>query len=370
MRLPSLLFAAATIMLAYLLGRRLMSRQAALVATFLLAINVLHQQYSQAATMYAMLAFLLTLCVYGMLSDNEWLAASGFIGAIYTHYFGFYLALPLLLYYYHRSHRDWKKLAGKIGLYVAAYLPWLVIALQGLQFHANRTSGLRWWDFHWLNIIRQLSLILLVGAIYFFLAQRRKPALQPALLLCGLFLASAFFLIPFQRYLVPFLPALIVLGVAGLAELGKRIAQRWSGENRISRVAIWAALGVALLAPNPEAYGIYPAMGRHLDWRDAIHTQEWRRIVATIPAGRVATPNARSLLFYGNLRGVRQYKVDQFNENDREFTTLIARAENEWIVLPKHPLYAALIRLADKCEQYRLFAEFDYTIIYRKNFLN
>jgi 4-amino-4-deoxy-L-arabinose transferase-like glycosyltransferase len=97
MRLPSLLFAAAAIMLAYLLGRRLMSRQAALAATFLLAINVLHQQYSQAATMYAMLAFLLTLCVYGMLSDNEWLAASGFIGAIYTHYFGFYLAPPLLL---------------------------------------------------------------------------------------------------------------------------------------------------------------------------------------------------------------------------------------------------------------------------------
>jgi Dolichyl-phosphate-mannose-protein mannosyltransferase len=366
MRLPSLLFAGATIVLVYWVGRRLGSPAIALVATALLTFNILHQQYSQAATMYAMLTFFMTLCVYGLISGNERLMASGFLGAIYTHYFGFYLAPSLLLFYCQRYDRNWKKIAGKVALYLVAYSPWMIIALQGLGFHANRTSGLRWWDFQWLNILRQLSVALLGGSIYFWFARRRQKVLQPAFLLCGLFMLSAFFLIPFQRYLVPFLPILIVLGVAGFVELYKYTIKRFQIQSNIGR-AIIVAVGLAgLWVPNIEAYGIYPAMGKHLDWRDAIHTQEWDRVVAAIPAGRVATPNARSLLFYSNLKGTRQYNVEQFNENAKEFAVLIDRAENDWIILPKYPLYAALIRLADAGKHYRRFADFDYTIIYRK----
>jgi len=367
MRFPSLLFAGATIILTYFLGRRLLSRTSAMIATVLLTFNVLHQQYAQAATMYAMLTFFMTLCVYGLVSGNARLITIGFLSAIYTHYFGFYLAPSLLFFYYRRHDRNWKKIAGKMALYLAAYSPWIIIALQGLEFHANRTSGLRWWDFQWLNMLRQLSVAVLGGSIYFLFVHRRQKALQPAILLCGLFLLSAFFLIPFQRYLVPFLPILIVLGVAGLAELFKRVSSRLQIQSKPGRAAIAAVVLFGLCMPNIEAYGIYPALGRYLDWRDAIHAQEWNRVVAAIPAGRVATPNARSLLFYSNLQNVRQYHVEQFNENKKEFAALVARVENDWIVLPKYPLYDALIQIAVNSNRYRRFAELDYTIIYRKN---
>jgi 4-amino-4-deoxy-L-arabinose transferase-like glycosyltransferase len=206
-----------------------------------------------------------------------------------------------------------------------------------------------------------------VGSIYFLFARRRQKTFQPTFLLCGLFMLSAFFLIPFQRYLVPFLPILIVLGVAGLAELFNRV---FKIQSRVWRAVLAAVVLAGLCVPNIEAYGIYPAMGAHLDWRDAIHAQEWNRVVAAVPAGRIATPNARSLLFYSNLQNARQYHVEQFNENKKEFTALVERAENDWIVLPKYPPYAALIQIADISNRYRRIAEFDYTIIYRKDILD
>jgi 4-amino-4-deoxy-L-arabinose transferase-like glycosyltransferase len=368
MRLPSLLFAAATIVLAYFLGRRLLPHRAALAATALLTFSVLHQQYAQAATMYAMLTFFVTLCVYGLISGNERLIASGFLGAIYTHYFGFYLAPSVLLFYYRRDAHNWKKLAGRVALYAGAYSPWIVIALQGLVFHANRTSGLRWWDFHWLNMLRQLSVALLGGSIYFLFVQRRQKALQPALMLCVFFLLSAFFLLPFQRYLVPFLPTLIVFGVAGLVELFQSVTSRFRIQSNAWRAALAGVGLIGLCVPNLKAFGIYPAMGRYLDLRDAIHTQEWDRVVAAIPGGRIATTNARSLLFYGNLQGVREYAVvEQFDENQKQFTALVEHAANDWIVLPKYPPYAALIPVADTSNRYRRFAEFDCTLIYKKS---
>ena len=371
MRIPSLLFSTATIIFIYLVGRRLKTSATGLVAATLLTFNVLHQQYAQAATMYSLLAFWLTLSVYSMLSKNERGVAIGFLGAIYTHYFGFYLTPAVVLFYYHRHNCDWKKVAGKMALYILAYSPWIAIALQGLAFHALRfyalqMSGLRWWDFHWHNLFRQLSAILVVGMIYFSFIQRRQKLIQPVLVLCWFFLLSALFLIPFHRYLAPFLPILIALGVAGLAEWRTRIAERFQLHGKFFRAATWAVLFAGLSVPNIEAHGFYPIMGRHLDWRDAVHTQEWRRVVAAIPAGNVAASNIRSLLFYSNLQSLRQFRATQFNENLKEFSALIERAEHDWLVVPKYPLYAPLITLANSSNHYQSFAELDYTVIYRK----
>ncbi|MBI3781960.1 MAG: hypothetical protein HY270_01025 [Deltaproteobacteria bacterium] len=94
---------------------------------------------------------------------------------------------------------------------------------------------------------------------------------------------------------------------------------------------------------------------------------DWDRMVAAIPAGRIATPNARSLIFYGNLQGVRAYEVvEQFDEDPKRFAALVERAENDWIVLPKYAPYAALIPLADSGKRYQRSVELDYTVIYRK----
>ncbi len=75
-----------------------------------------------------------------------------------------------------------------------------------------------------------------------------------------------------------------------------------------------------------------------------------------------------TLIFYGNLRGVRAYEVvQQFDENPVKFAALAQGAENDWIVLSsKDPLYAAMIPIADGNPRYQRAAEFDYTIVYRK----
>jgi 4-amino-4-deoxy-L-arabinose transferase-like glycosyltransferase len=367
MRLPSLLFGAATIVLTYLLGLRVLAQRAALAAAALLTFGVLHQQYAQAATMYAMATFFVTLCVYGLVSGDERLVAGGFLGAIYTHYFGFYLAPSVLLFDVRRYDGSWKRIAARVALYVAAYSPWIAVGLEGLAFHSNRGHELLGWDFHWLNLLRQLSAALLAGSLCLLFVERRRRDLQPALLLCAVFLLSAPLLAPFQRYLVPFLPTLIVLGVAGLVWLFQSAARRFQIRSRIGRAALLALLLIGVSLPNVEAYGVYPAMGRYLDLRDAIQLQEWERVIAAVPDGRVATANARSLIFYGNLKGVRAYEVvEQFDDNPTKFARLVERGLNDWIVLSKYPPYAALIPIAARSTRYRRVAEFDSTVVYEK----
>ena len=322
MRLPSLLFAAATVVLTYLLGLRVLAQKAALAAAALLAFSVLHQQYAQAATMYAMATFFVTLCVYGLVSGDERLVAGGFIGAIYVHYFGFYLAPSVLLFYVRRYDGNWRRIAARVALYVAAYSPWIAVGLEGMAFHSNRGHELLGWDFHWLNLLRQLSAALLAGSLCLLFVQRRRRDLQPALLLCAVFLLSA--------------PLL----------------------------AVWL-IGVCL--PNVEAYGVYPAMGRYLDLRDAIQLQEWEGVIAAVPDGRVATANARSLIFYGNLKGARAYEVvEQFDDNPTRFARLVEGGVNDWIVLSKYPPYAALIPIVARSTRYQRVAEFDATVVYEK----
>lgn len=362
MRLPSLLFAGATALLIYAIGLQLFSRTVGFIAAVLLTCNVLQQQYAEAATMYAMFAFAVTLCAYGLARQKEWLIATGFLLAIYTHYFGFYLAPALLLFYYQKFDGSWQQIARRIGRYVLAYIPWLVIAAQGLAFHANRTSGLRWWDWHTVHATRQMSLLLFGATVFFMFKYRRRRELQPLLLICASYILSAFFLIPFHRYLVPFLPLLILFGVAALAEL----VQRFAINGKI-RFALSFLCAGALFFPNPQAYGFFPQHGNFLDARDSIHAQEWDKVVARIPDhARIATPNARSLLFYSNLKGLRQYEVTQFNENAKEFEGMLEQAAHEWIVVTKYPLYAAHCAALAQASSYVRVAEFEHTILYQK----
>ncbi|NUO83664.1 glycosyltransferase family 39 protein [candidate division KSB1 bacterium] len=367
MRLPSLCFAVTTAFLIYSLGACLFSRMVGFIAALLLAFNVLNQQYAEAATMYAMLAFLLTLCCYGFVREREWPVAVGFLGAIYTHYFGFMLAPAVLLFYHRKFEGNWKKILGRIALYALAYAPWLVIAAQGVAFHANRTSGLRWWSFHWLHAIRQMSLVLFVGLLGFLFVRRRDRKLQPVLLVCGLYLLAAFFLIPFHRYLVPLLPVFILFGVAAIMQAIAHLAVRFDWKPQLGNAILMISGACALLLPNPQAYGLFPYTGAHVDLRDSIHAQEWDQVIAAIPdSAKVATPNARSLLFYSNLRGLRRYQVEQFNENKKEFAGLLESAKHDWIVLSKYPIYEALLEVADQNAAYTRVAEFAHTILYRK----
>jgi hypothetical protein len=329
--------------------------------------------------MYSLLTFMMTLCAYGFVVGRERFVAAGFIGAIYTHYFGFYLAPAVLVFYVKAYDGAWKPILGRVLLYGLAYLPWIAVALQGLAFHAGRTGGLRHWSFHSINLARQVSGTVALGILASLLRFRRGDGGRGGFeagraaawdgrdllrLVAGLFLVTGLFLIPFHRYLVPFLPVLIALGVVGLTD----IWEMWTGHRRgrMARTLVLPAALLGLLAPNPQAYGIFPQLGRFLDLRDAIHVQEWREVVEAIPGGSVATPNARSLLFYSNLQGLRSYDVHQFDEDPEEFRELLDGAEVEWIVLPEIPLYEPHVAAAEAHGGYERHLELDHTTIYRR----
>ncbi len=64
MRVPSVIFGVLTIWIVYLIGKRLFSKDFALLASLLLAVNPLHIYYSQEARMYSFAAFAVSLNLY------------------------------------------------------------------------------------------------------------------------------------------------------------------------------------------------------------------------------------------------------------------------------------------------------------------
>lgn len=70
-RLPSVIFGAATVFMTYLIGKKLLGNKSGLVAATLLATSPLHIYYSQEARMYMLAAFLTSLSVYFFISILE-----------------------------------------------------------------------------------------------------------------------------------------------------------------------------------------------------------------------------------------------------------------------------------------------------------
>lgn len=373
MRLLSILAACGTIIMTYLLGKEYGGRTIGLLAASLLSLSVIHQQYSQAATMYALLCFFVTLTIYGIKKGNNHLIFSGFILAVYTHYFGFYLAPPIAIYYIHKFQGDWKKIFKRASLFALPYLPWVVIMIYGILYHANRTAGLRWWDFHITNLLLHGSAAIFIGLLLFSWKNRKNKTEQPILVFVWLYILTAFFLIPFRRYLIPFLPTIIVLGVVGLKDFYRIFMESGSLGflGKMPRKLVPLVLILAgLFLPNPQAYGVYPQTGRYLDMRDTIFTQEWREVVNTIPAGSIATHNIRSLLFYGNLKNTRNYSAFQFDENLDSFKSMIESEKFDWIVIQEYNRYEPLLAYIQGSSRYNLYKSLEYTKIFKKNRVN
>lgn len=89
LRLPSVFFGVATIYVTYLLGKKLFSRNAGLLAAGFLAIAPFHIYYSQEFRMYALLTLLCALCWHELI-QKRWIALSFIVSlSLFTHYFAF-----------------------------------------------------------------------------------------------------------------------------------------------------------------------------------------------------------------------------------------------------------------------------------------
>jgi len=161
LRLLSVLFGVLAIPAIYLAGRRMLSRRAALLAAFLLALSPLHVYYSQEVRMYGLVALLsigVLAVAWGVLerggkSANRQIGKSAnhpitssprhFVtlcmisyvllatAALYTQYYAIFLPIGLTLYACWRWRRDGSALARWLaaqGVVAVLYLPWVIYA--------------------------------------------------------------------------------------------------------------------------------------------------------------------------------------------------------------------------------------------------
>lgn len=105
LRVPSVIFGVLTIVVTYLIAKKLYDVKTALTAAILIATSPLHVYYSQEARMYMMAAFFSTLSLYFFvcaLKESKLLHWIGFITAttivLYTDYMPYFLIPSYLIY--------------------------------------------------------------------------------------------------------------------------------------------------------------------------------------------------------------------------------------------------------------------------------
>lgn len=172
-RLLSAMFGIASVVLIYLLGKRVFDEIAGITAALLLAFSRFHIYYAQEARMYTLLA-VLTLMSYYFLVDlvdtgtgHDWRMVAGYVIATvlvgYTHVYGFFIILAQNLYVFGRillrelRERDRNgpqvrsarvSVSGWVGLQtsVAVILgPWILILLRRVfAISSGGNSPLSW----------------------------------------------------------------------------------------------------------------------------------------------------------------------------------------------------------------------------------
>jgi mannosyltransferase len=262
-RLPSVIFGLASLVLAFSIGRRLFAPGAGLLAAAITAIAPFHINYSQENRMYSLLCFLSLLTVYFFVrcwkgnGYGNWL---GFILAatlsLYTHNLAFLVILALDLFVL--LAKRWRLLKPLIISHLAfglLFLPWLTIVFS--QFGKIRQAywvprpGLKELvqtliSFHFdllptmplglVSILLFLSLLILVLILYRVVRVRgrdrqTKEGIYLLLILALAPVVVAFLISQFQsiyiiRGLLPAAAAYYILMATILAEaqLPKRVA--------------------------------------------------------------------------------------------------------------------------------------------------
>ena len=131
-RVPSLVFATASIPMVWLVGRRTVGRVPALLGAGLFALAPFAVYYGSEARAYSTLAFMALASTYALLraldggSRRWWVAFAAATAAVmYTHYTGAFVLFAQTAWalWYHRD--SWRPIAASIAAAAIAYLPWL-----------------------------------------------------------------------------------------------------------------------------------------------------------------------------------------------------------------------------------------------------
>jgi mannosyltransferase len=282
LRSLSAVWGLATVVLTFLIGRRLFGTLVGTLAALLLAVSPLAVYYSQEVRMYAQVTAFGLLTVYAYVTRRNLLYAVAGLLALYSQYLGIGVLIALnlhaLMWWRTRTRQDWMAWLLANAVVGFGFLPWLPTFIDQ-QSHALNTSprtqvGL---------VIDSLTAygggiahgqeflaygaVLLVLALLGILLNRDHRAgtlgllvwIVPLALVVGLGLRSGLFEV---RYLVLSLPGLMLLAGLGIVRLGRH------------PVAV-SLVGVAALVP--------ASLGLQRQYFDpALARDDYRGLVANI----------------------------------------------------------------------------------------
>ena len=245
----SVLVSVATVPLMVALGRRLFGRGAGLLAAWLLAINAYDIRYAQEARSYALVVFLCVLATW-LLVRNIQEPASARWGAyaavcvlvVYSHFFGALVVVAhgVALLFLPRGEVPWRALLRKMLWFVYLMIPvefFVMTTGAGPVGWIPPTNAKAVWDFFAAMAGNYGAPLLILFAMALGFAawtgwnewRRSGRSIQswafvlafiwlllPVLVVLAVSMSRPFFV---ARYLIPCLPALILIVAAGIARL-------------------------------------------------------------------------------------------------------------------------------------------------------
>lgn len=291
-RLLSLLFLLASVPIFYLVARRCLSRPWALVAVVVLSLSPFAQWYGNEARMYSMLLFVTLVSQYFFLKaidgatdrgrTSAWIGYGvAAITGVYTHYFFVFVLVAQGLFLIALSRRLPRgallRLIGVAAAVGLAFLPWLLYFrangaasgtrpslpapssvdysnvysqfLFGFQSDTINTTVVSTWP---LLVLAALASVRTGGTLDRTTGYLVTAAFLPVLMAFVLsYVVSPFFL---SRYMIPALPALLILVVRYISGLGRPLARILAGGLLAITVAGTVVQAVSPSTPVREGY--------------------------------------------------------------------------------------------------------------------
>lgn len=143
LRLLSVIFGVATILIVYLLVKKIFNQQVALISALFLALAPYHIYYSQEIRMYSEATFFATVSIYfliKLLDEKNWRFKLGYILSttflIYTFYLGFFLIIAQAVYVFFQKRNKLVNFLSLVGITGVLWIPWVP------QFLIQLKSGL------------------------------------------------------------------------------------------------------------------------------------------------------------------------------------------------------------------------------------
>ena len=267
----SVLFSVATVPVVYALGVRLFGRAAGLLAAWLLAINAYHIRYAQEARGYALVVFFTALATWLLVrnlqdpSSARWAAyTAACAAAVYSHFFGVLIVLAhgISLAFLRRRDLPWKDLARSIRWFAYLMIPIaMIVATVGAGstrwIPPTKMRGVL--DLFIMLAgnggVRLLALDVIAVGLAAFATWKEWRGGGRSVDHWGHILLFVWFLAPLSavlavsvvrpifvaRYMLPCLPALVLIVAAGIIKLKPRML----GGIFVAAISVFSILGAS-----------------------------------------------------------------------------------------------------------------------------